>query len=73
MPVAAEVASLQALSGYADRDELIRWIDPIAPRLKKVFIVHNQADQAAAKAASITKTYGIQAAAAERGTTFELS
>ncbi len=69
----AEVASLQALSGHADRDELISWIAPIAHGLKKVFLVHGEANQAAALAATIHKTYGIDAIAAQRGTTFELS
>jgi len=71
--VRAEVTSLQALSGHADKDELIRWIAPIAKGLKKVFLVHGEADQSAALAQTIHNTYGIEAVAAVRGTSFELS
>jgi len=71
--VRAEVTSLQALSGHADKDELMRWIAPIAKGLKKVFLVHGEADQSAALAQTIHNTYGIEAVAAVRGTSFELS
>lgn len=68
----AEVASLQALSGHADRDELLHWIEPIARGLKKVFLVHGEEAQANALAATIHKTYGIEAVAPQRGNSFEL-
>ena len=72
-PLRAEVSSLQALSGHADRDELIRWIAPIAKGLKKVFLVHGEVEQSAALAQNIQKTFGVEAIPAVRGTSFELS
>ncbi len=68
----AEVSSLQALSGHGDRDELLRWIEPIARGLKKVFLVHGEEGQADALAAAIQKKYGVEAVAPARGSIFEL-
>ena len=70
--VKAEISSLQALSGHADRDELLAWMKPIVPGLKKVFLVHGEADQAAALIDAIRKTYGIEAVAPQRGQSHEL-
>ena len=72
-PLRAEVSSLQALSGHADRDELMRWIAPVAKGLKKVFLVHGEMEQSAALAQNIQKTFGVEAIPAVRGTSFELS
>jgi metallo-beta-lactamase family protein len=70
--VKAEIASLQALSGHADRAELLTWMKPMAPRLKKVFLVHGEPDQAAGLVDAICKTYGIEAVATRRGQSFDL-
>jgi len=70
--VRAEIASLQALSGHADREELIAWMKPMVPGLKKVFLVHGEPDQAGALAEAIRKTYDLQAVAVRRGQSFEL-
>ncbi len=45
MPLRAEVQQLDALSGHADREELLTWMQPIAAGLKKVFLVHGEPDQ----------------------------
>ena len=71
--VRANIESLQALSGHADRDELMKWIEPIAKKLKKVFLVHGEADQSAALAQTIQKTYGVEAVPAVRGVSTMLS
>src|SRR5258707_1231717 len=39
MRVRAEVASLLELSGHADQGELLEWLAPITPGLKKIFLV----------------------------------
>jgi metallo-beta-lactamase family protein len=72
MEVKAEIASLQALSGHADRDELLDWMKPITPTLKKVFLVHGEPDQAAGLIGTIRNTYGIEALMASRGKSYEL-
>jgi metallo-beta-lactamase family protein len=70
--VKAEIASLQALSGHADRNELMAWMRPLSPGLKKVFLVHGEPDQAAGLIESIRQTFGVEAVAAQRGQSFDL-
>ena len=47
MRVRAEIASLDELSGHADQRELMEWIKPLVPTLRKVFLVHGEPQQAA--------------------------
>jgi metallo-beta-lactamase family protein len=68
----AEVASLQALSGHADRDELLAWMKPMVPTLKKVFLVHGEDDQPQKLAETIQRVYHVETVVAQRGTSFEL-
>ena len=71
--VEAEVASLDELSAHADSEELLEWMKPITPQLKKVFLVHGEPAQAAALADAIQGLYGIQAIPAAPGMNCELS
>jgi len=71
--VRAEVASLQALSGHADREELIAWIKPMTSTLKKVFLVHGEPQKSSALAETIRTVYNIEAIPAVRGSSFDLS
>jgi metallo-beta-lactamase family protein len=68
----AKVESLQALSGHADRDELLAWMKPIVPTLKKVFLVHGEDDQPQKLAETIQRVYHVETVVAQRGTSFEL-
>ena len=70
--VRAEVDSLQALSGHADREELLKWMKPMTPTLKKVFLVHGEPEQSTGLIEAIRKTYGIEAIAVSRGQSYEL-
>ena len=72
MRLRAEVEELPALSAHADRDEMLAWMKPIAPDLKKVFLVHGEAEQQAAFAKAIYSTYGLDVVAPARGSSFEL-
>jgi metallo-beta-lactamase family protein len=71
--VEAEVASLDELSAHADGEELLGWMKPMVPRLKKVFLVHGEPSQSAALADAIRGRYGVDAIPAAPGLTFELS
>jgi metallo-beta-lactamase family protein len=71
-PLRAEVEKLDALSGHADREELLTWMKPIAAGLKKVFLVHGEPEQQTAFAAALRDRYGIEAIAPGRGQSFEL-
>jgi metallo-beta-lactamase family protein len=73
MRLRAEVQELGALSGHADREEMLTWIAPIAAGLKKVFLVHGETDQQSAFASAIKSRYGTEVVVPERGETFELA
>ena len=68
----AEVQQLDALSGHADRQEMLAWMKPLAGGLKRVFLVHGEPDQQNAFAAAIRQVYGLDVVAPERGQSFEL-
>jgi metallo-beta-lactamase family protein len=68
----AEVQKLDALSGHADQEEMLAWMKPIAPNLKKVFLVHGEPEQQAPFVNAIRERYGIEAVAPERGQSFDL-
>jgi metallo-beta-lactamase family protein len=71
--VEAEIDSLEALSAHADSEELLDWMAPIAPQLKRVFLVHGEPAQSQAMADAIRKRFGIEAKPAAPGETFPIS
>ncbi len=42
--VRAEVRRIEAFSGHADHDDLLRWVKPQAARLRGIFLVHGELD-----------------------------
>ena len=68
----AMVASLEELSGHADQQELIDWMRPLTPGLKKVFLVHGEVSQGAALSIRIRDEFGIEALQPSRGHSFQL-
>jgi metallo-beta-lactamase family protein len=70
--VEASVESLDELSGHADSEELMAWMKPMTPGLKRVFLVHGEPAQSAALAQAIGTRYGIEAIPAQPGNSFEL-
>ena len=68
----AEVQKLDALSGHADRDEMLAWMSPIAKGLKKLFLVHGEPGQQGAFRKAIQDRYGIEVVVPGRGESFEL-
>ncbi len=71
-PLRADVEKLDALSGHADREEMLAWMKPIAAGLKKVFLVHGEPEQQTAFAAAIRERYRIDVIAPARGQSFDL-
>jgi metallo-beta-lactamase family protein len=71
--VRAEISSLDELSGHADQSELMEWIKPLVPALRKVFLVHGEPQQADALAKLLHATYGLEVAIAAPGQSFEIS
>ena len=47
-PVKAKVASFDAFSGHADKDELQRYVEGLTGDIKKIFVVHGEEDQSLA-------------------------
>jgi len=73
LPLRAEVATLGELSGHADQAELIRWIKPVAGKLKSVFLVHGEPDGQAALAKALHEQLGLKVLCPARGESFDLS
>ena len=73
LTVRAEIDVINALSGHADRGELLAWMEPMAASLKKVFLVHGEPKQSAALAAAIRDRYKVEAIPAIRGAHFDLT
>ncbi len=72
MRLRAEVRKLDALSGHADREEMLRWMEPIAAGLKKVFLVHGEPEQQAAFITATRERYRLEVVAPARGESFDL-
>ena len=70
--VRAEVDCLDELSGHADSGELLQWTKPMAATLRRVFLVHGEAEQAGALAGEIRLEYGIETEIAAPERQFEL-
>jgi metallo-beta-lactamase family protein len=70
--VRAEISSLDELSGHADQHELSQWIQPLAPSLRKVFLVHGEPQQAGVLAKLLHSTYGLEVVVPSPGQSFEL-
>jgi len=72
MRLRADVDSIGELSGHADQHELLAWMEPVVPTLKKVFLVHGEPDAQAALKAEIEKTYKLEVVIPKRGDKFEI-
>jgi len=72
MRLRAEVQMLDALSGHADRDEMLAWMQPIAAGLKKIFLVHGEPEQQQGFISAIRQRYSLDVVAPQRGESFEL-
>ncbi len=73
MRLRAEVVRVNALSGHADQQELLRWVKPLTPHLKKIFLVHGEPTQSHALAQAIHEMFGISTVVAQRGESVDLS
>jgi len=73
MRLRAEVDAIGELSGHADQQELLRWMEPIAKGLKKVFLVHGEPDAQQVLQAEIEQRYGLEVHCPARGDRFEVA
>ena len=70
--VRAHVECLEELSGHADSGELLAWMKPMTPSLKRVFLVHGELDRSLALKSQIQERYGLDVVIPEPGAIFEL-
>lgn len=70
--VRAQVMKINELSGHADQQELLAWMEPLVKTVKHVFLVHGEYTQQQALAAVIEERYNIKATIPDRGETFSL-
>jgi metallo-beta-lactamase family protein len=73
MRVRAEIDSIGELSGHADQHELLSWMEPVVPTLKKVFLVHGEPLAQQALKEEIEKLYKLEVICPKRGDRFEVS
>lgn len=71
MRLRAEVSALSELSGHADQQDLVRWVQPIAPKLKKVFLVHGEPAAQQALASVLTEQLRLKVVCPSRGESFD--
>ena len=72
MRLRAEVDSIGELSGHADQHELLDWMAPVVPTLKKVFLVHGEPPAQQALKEEIVKRYGLEVLIPARDDRFEV-
>ncbi|HEY4380219.1 MAG TPA: MBL fold metallo-hydrolase [Acidobacteriaceae bacterium] len=71
--VRAQIESIDSLSGHADQQELLDWMAPVAPTLKKVFLVHGELAAQEALKAKIVERYKLDVVIPKRGDRFEVA
>ncbi len=67
MRLRAEVVKLNELSGHADQNELLAWMQPMVKTLKRVFLVHGEPAQSAALSKAIQSIHGLPVTVPARG------
>lgn len=70
--VRAEVRRIEAFSGHADHDDLLRWVKPQVKNLRKVFLVHGEPESQTALAEGLREIGVREVLAPARGESFEL-
>ena len=72
IPVRAAIETVSGLSGHADRDELLRWLDPLGDPTR-VFLTHGEPDSADALAAELRRRRKWNVVIPQLGETHELT
>ena len=71
--VRAEIATLQGVSGHADKNGLLRWLDGFAPIPPQIFVNHGDHDQAVAFVETLKERYGVRVDCPWSGSEFDLA
>lgn len=70
--VRAEISSLDELSAHADQGELLKWIEPLAASLRRVFLVHGEPQQSAILAKLLQSRWDLEVTIPSPGQSFDL-
>ncbi len=70
--VKAQIMKLDGISGHADQDGLIRWLQSFDPKPQQVFIVHGEDNVCDTFADKLNKEYGYNAVAPYSGACYDL-
>lgn len=70
--VRADIRSLVGISGHADKDGLLAWVEGFRKKPEKVFVVHGESTVCESFAACLEHEHGIRAYAPYSGTRFDL-
>ena len=70
--VKAEITSLTGLSGHADKNGLIEWIEGFKEKPKKVFVVHGEDSVCSSFAKCLSEKHGFNAYAPYSGTEYDI-
>jgi metallo-beta-lactamase family protein len=73
VPVRAEVCAIGALSGHADRGELLAWVGKLPTPPRRVFVTHGEPEAADALRQQIVERFGFAATVPEYLESVELS
>ena len=69
--VRAEIATLQGVSGHADKNGLLRWLDGITTK-PHIFVNHGEHDQSMAFVETCRARYGVEVDCPYSGSEFDL-
>lgn len=71
--VAAQITTLPGVSGHADKDGLLKWLNSYIQKPERVFVVHGEDQVCTQFAQFISKELGYQAVAPYSGTVYDLA
>lgn len=70
--VKARIEKLEGISGHADKEHLIEWLQAISPKPKEVFVVHGEDTVCDCFVTCLKEEYGYSASAPYTGASFDL-
>ena len=70
--VQAEIVKLEGVSGHADKDGLLKWVNYFSPKPKKVFVVHGEDEVCESFTNCLINENGIDAVAPFSGAAYDL-
>lgn len=71
--VKAEITKLEGVSGHADKDGLIKWVEAFEEKPSRVFVVHGEADTCEGFTECLRNEHGFNAVAPYSGACYDLA